>query len=51
MAVIGGELIAVIFVDVELLILNLPARASDLDHHGHIDGVDVEIRHPTIVLE
>jgi hypothetical protein len=46
-----GELIAVVFVDIERLILNLPARASDLDDHGDSGGLDVQVGNPTIVLE
>ena len=51
MAIVVGELIAVVFVDIELLILDLPARAPDLDHYPHIGRVDVQIGNPTIVIE
>src|SRR5512144_1297887 len=51
MAVIVGEFITMIFMDVKLLILNLPARASDLHDHGHVGCIDLEISNPTIVIE
>lgn len=51
MAVVVGELIAVVFVDMELFILNLPARTANLDHPGDIGGVDVEVGNPTIGIE
>jgi hypothetical protein len=42
--IIVRELIAVVFVDVELLILNLPPRTSDLHDHRHIRGKRLESR-------
>ena len=51
MAVVVGEVIAVVFVDIELLILNLPARAPDLHHPRHIGRIDVQISNPTIMIE
>jgi len=51
MAVVVGQLIAMVFVDLALLILNLPARAPDRDHHRDIGRVDIQIGNPTIVIE
>ena len=51
MPIVVGEVIAVVLVDIELLILNLPARASDLHNHRDISCVHVQIGNPTVVIE
>lgn len=51
MAVVVDELIGVVFVDIQRLMLNRPARASALDDHGDIGGIAVEVSNPTLVLE
>jgi hypothetical protein len=51
MTIVVGKVIAVVFVDIELLIFNLPARACDLHHRRDIGRVHVQIRNPTMVIE
>ena len=48
MAVIGGELRAVVFGELEVRLLTLPARAPTLDHHRAIGRGNVQLWDPTI---
>jgi hypothetical protein len=51
MAIVVGELIAMVFVDIELLILDLPARPPELYHHRHLAGVHIQVGNPTVMIE
>jgi hypothetical protein len=51
MAVIVGELIAVIVGDVALFRLPLPPRAPELHHHRPSGRVDVQIGNPTLMMK
>jgi len=51
MTIVVRQLITVIFLHVELLILDLPTRAADAHNLGDIIGSDLKVGKPGIVIE
>src|SRR5215510_7060151 len=51
MPIVVFELVPMVFVHIEVLIFDLPARAPNAHDSGHIVRPDLEVREPGIVVE
>src|SRR5215510_3857503 len=51
MAIVVLQFIAMVFLHIEVLIFNLPARSPNLDDCGHIRGLHLQVREPAIMVQ
>src|SRR5215471_2949585 len=51
MAIVVLEFIAVVFLHIEVLLFNLPARSPNPDDYGHIGGLHLKVREPAMMVQ